>query len=60
LPAGAIPGATNDQRKPRLISGAVPWRLGSGVHDPGMIVLDLATTLALGGDCAADITKLRG
>jgi Transposase DDE domain group 1 len=29
------------------------------VHDPGKIVADLAVTLALGGDCLADIAMLR-
>ena len=29
------------------------------MHDPGKIVTDLATTLALGGDCLADIAVLR-
>jgi len=29
------------------------------VHDPGKIVADLAVTLALGGDCLADIAVLR-
>ena len=28
-------------------------------HDPGKIVLDLATALAIGGDCLADIAQLR-
>jgi hypothetical protein len=29
------------------------------VHDPAKILLDLAITVALGGDCAADIALLR-
>jgi Transposase DDE domain group 1 len=29
------------------------------VHDPGKIITDLAVTLALGGDCLADIAALR-
>jgi hypothetical protein len=29
-------------------------------HDTGKIVLDLAVTLAVGGDCPADIAVLRG
>jgi hypothetical protein len=29
------------------------------VHDPGKIITDLAVTLALGGDCLADIAVLR-
>jgi hypothetical protein len=28
-------------------------------HDPGKMVLDLAISLAMGGDCLADITQLR-
>lgn len=28
-------------------------------HDPGKILLDLAVSLALGGDCLADINQLR-
>ena len=35
------------------------WRPGRAVHDPGKIIADLAVTLALGGDCLADITTLR-
>jgi hypothetical protein len=29
------------------------------VHDPGKVVADLAVTLALGGDCLADIALVR-
>jgi hypothetical protein len=35
------------------------WRPGRAVHDPGKIVADLVVTLALGGDCLADIAVLR-
>jgi hypothetical protein len=35
------------------------WRPGRAVHDPGKIIADLAVTLALGGDCLADIATLR-
>lgn len=35
------------------------WRPGRAVHDPGKILTDLALTLALGGDCLADIAILR-
>jgi DDE family transposase len=35
------------------------WRAPRAVHDPGKIVADLAMTLALGGDCLADIAVLR-
>src|SRR3954469_2290568 len=34
------------------------WR-PLGRHDPGKIVLDLALSLAMGGDCLADIARLR-
>ncbi|MDP9462098.1 MAG: IS1380 family transposase [Actinomycetota bacterium] len=36
-----------------------PWRKPLAVHDPGKVVLDLALSLALGGDCPADINLLR-
>lgn len=36
-----------------------PWRKQWAIHDPGKIVCDLAVSLALGGDCLADIAKLR-
>ena len=35
------------------------WRLARSVHDPGKTVLDLAVTIALGGDCLADAAVLR-
>lgn len=35
-----------------------PWR-GQRRHDPGKVVLDLAISLALGGDCAADVAAVR-
>jgi hypothetical protein len=35
------------------------WRKPHAVHDPAKVVLDLAVTLALGGDCLADIALLR-
>ena len=39
--------------------GLASWRLPFAIHDPGKIVLDLAITVALGGDCAADIAVVR-
>jgi len=30
------------------------------VHEPAKVVVDLAVTLALGGDCLADVAVLRG
>ena len=35
------------------------WRKPRAVHDPGKIIMDLAVTLALGGDCLADVAVLR-
>jgi hypothetical protein len=35
------------------------WRPGRAVHSPGKIITDLAVTLALGGDCLADVAMLR-
>jgi hypothetical protein len=42
-----------------LSAGLARWRAPRAVHDPGKIVADLAVTLALGGDCLADIAMLR-
>ncbi|MEU0100449.1 IS1380 family transposase [Streptomyces sp. NPDC006267] len=36
-----------------------PWRKPRAVHDPGKILLDVALSLALGGDCLADVAMLR-
>jgi hypothetical protein len=42
------------------LSGALArWRVPRAVHDPGKILTDLAITLALGGDCLADVAVLR-
>jgi hypothetical protein len=42
------------------LSAAVSaWRRPLAVHDPAKVVLDLAVSLALGGDCLADIALLR-
>jgi hypothetical protein len=35
------------------------WRPATAVHDPAKVLLDLAVTLAIGGDCLADIAVLR-
>jgi len=44
----------------RALSQALsPWRPDGAVHDPGKVVLDLAVSLAVGGDCLADIAVLR-
>lgn len=42
-----------------LSEGLERWRKPRAVHDPGKTVADLALTLALGGDCLADIALLR-
>jgi Transposase DDE domain group 1 len=36
-----------------------PWRRARSIHDPGKTLLDLAVTIALGGDCLADAAVLR-
>ena len=36
-----------------------PWRKQWAVLDPGKILLDLAISVAVGGDCLADIAALR-
>ena len=42
------------------LSGALArWRAPRAVHDPGKILTDLVMTLALGGDCLADVAVLR-
>jgi hypothetical protein len=42
-----------------LSAALARWRKPLAIHDPGKVVLDLALTLALGGDCLADIVLLR-
>jgi hypothetical protein len=45
---------------PRLLSGALaPWRARRATHDPAKVLLDLATAIALGGDCLADVAVVR-
>ena len=40
----------------RLLSAALSrWRKPLAIHDPGEIINDLALSLALGGDCLADL-----
>lgn len=44
----------------RALSAALaPWRKPLAVHDPAKVLLDQAVTLALGGECLADIALLR-
>ncbi len=42
-----------------LSEGLAPWRKPTAVHDPAKVLLDLAVSLALGGDCLADVAVLR-
>ena len=42
-----------------LADGLARWRAPRAVHDPGKIIAGLVMTLALGGDCLADIAVLR-
>jgi len=42
-----------------LSAALAPWRRPLARHDPGKIVLDLAVSLAIGGDCLADLAQLR-
>ena len=42
-----------------LADGLARWRAPRAVHDPGKIIADLVVTLALGGDCLADVAVLR-
>lgn len=44
----------------RHLSAALArWRKPLAIHDPGKIITDLAISLALGGDCLADLALLR-
>lgn len=36
-----------------------PWRKPLAIHDPAKVILDLAVTVALGGDCLSDVALLR-
>ncbi|NLT57186.1 MAG: IS1380 family transposase [Actinomycetales bacterium] len=42
-----------------LRAGLGRWRKPLAVHDPGKVVSDLALSLAVGGDCLADLATLR-
>ena len=42
-----------------LSTALAPWRKPFATHDPGKILSDLAITLALGGDCLADVALVR-
>ena len=43
-----------------LSAALAGWRKPTGIHDPAKMILDLAVSLALGGDCLADVAVLRG
>jgi hypothetical protein len=47
------------RRSSSLSTALARWRKPNARHDPAKIVLDLAVTLALGGDSLADIALLR-
>ena len=42
-----------------LSTALAPWRKPFATHDPGKMLSDLAITLALGGDCLADVALVR-
>ena len=42
-----------------LSAALTPWRKPLARHDPAKVLLDLAITLALGGDACRDVTLLR-
>ena len=42
-----------------LSAALAPWRPASAVHDPAKVLLDLALTLALGGDTCSDLAVVR-
>jgi hypothetical protein len=43
----------------QLSTALSPWRSARAVHDPGKVLLDVATAVALGGDCLADVAAVR-
>lgn len=44
----------------RGLSGALSaWRPVRADHDPGKVLLDVATAVAMGGDCLADVAAVR-
>jgi Transposase DDE domain group 1 len=42
-----------------LYRSLAPWRSPSATHDPAKVLLDLAMTLALGGDTCSDLAVVR-
>ena len=60
--AGAVLLATTVRKigLDRELSAALrPWRRSLAVHDPGKVLLDLAISVAIGGDCLAGIAQVR-
>jgi Transposase DDE domain group 1 len=60
--AGAVGLARTAQASGLMIAlsaALAPWRKPLATHDPGKIVCDLAISLAVGGDCLADVAVLR-
>src|SRR5659263_330939 len=43
-----------------LSSALARWRPAGATHDPAKVLLDLALTLALGGDTSSDLAVVRG
>lgn len=44
----------------QLRTAMAPWRKDLAVHDPAKVLLDLALTVALGGEHLSDVAVLRG
>ena len=42
-----------------LSAALTPWRPDRAQHDPGKVLVDVATAVALGGDCLADLAAVR-
>jgi hypothetical protein len=57
---GALTQTVRTAGLDRSLAAALgPWRKPLAVHDPAKVLLDLAVTLGLGGDCLADVAVLR-
>jgi Transposase DDE domain group 1 len=52
-----VVGVSGLQR--RLSAALAPWRSARARHDPGKVLVDVATAVALGGDCLADVAVIR-
>jgi Transposase DDE domain group 1 len=42
-----------------LVQALSAWRPTRATHDPGKVLLDVATAVALGGDCLSDVAAVR-